>query len=464
MGWVEIRPNGNGDPRYQAKYRDVRGRKQAAGTFGSETAAKAAADVAEAKAHEGRGIDPRKGRQQFRKYVEDTWFPNHQLELRGRENYAIYLSAYIMPWFSKMKMIQVWPEDVREFVRHLQDKGVPVSSIEYSLTVLSAIFTTALNDQVVFLHPCKGVSAPTRAKRVRQIITPEQFDSFYENLPSDRWQLLMETDIELGLRWGELTELRPKDFDFPVGRVAVTQVVVELIKKHHPEGRFVVKDYPKDEEHREISFGPQLGRNIQAFIAEHGLGPDDLIFAMPPAEERAEPILRVVPDPESLGRTRPNEAGRTYRHGTKSAYSAGKCRCEHCKASYSIYRAERRSLGKDAKKHDGQPRRIRKVETDGHIPRRWFRDNVWLPARDAAALSDRVTPHSLRHAHASWLLAGGADIQRVKERMGHSSILTTQKYLHTLPDNENDPALDAFAKIRNRKKGGAGPKTEARGA
>jgi hypothetical protein len=30
--------------------------------------------------------------------------------------------------------------------------------------------------------------------------------------------------------------------------------------------------------------------------------------------------------------------------------------------------------------------------------------------------------------------------------------LTTQKYLHTLPDLENDVALDAFAKIRNRSK------------
>jgi len=38
---------------------------------------------------------------------------------------------------------------------------------------------------------------------------------------------------------------------------------------------------------------------------------------------------------------------------------------------------------------------------------------------------------------------------------GHASILTTQKYLHTLPDLENDVALDAFAKIRNRSKADA---------
>jgi site-specific recombinase XerD len=47
------------------------------------------------------------------------------------------------------------------------------------------------------------------------------------------------------------------------------------------------------------------------------------------------------------------------------------------------------------------------------------------------------------------MAAGGADLQVVKERLGHSSITTTEKYLHTLPDAD-DTALDAFAKIRDR--------------
>ena len=55
--------------------------------------------------------------------------------------------------------------------------------------------------------------------------------------------------------------------------------------------------------------------------------------------------------------------------------------------------------------------------------------------------------HDLRHAHASWLLAGGADIQTVKERLGHGSLRTTEKYLHTLPDTD-DTALDALRRTR----------------
>jgi integrase len=272
------------------------------------------------------------------------------------------------------------------------------------------------------------------------------------------WQLLVETDIESGLRWGELIELRPKDFTWATRVVTVSRVVVELGKRFHPTGgRFLVKDYPKDEEHRQVSLSPQLIKKIRAYIEQRGLGDDDLLFEMPAQAEK--PTLCVVPDPETLGWTEKNAAGRTYRHGTLSGYSAGKCHCEHCRASYAIYRAERRSKGKDS------PRTPRVVDTDGHIPRRWFRDNVWLPAREEAGLEGGVKVHSLRHAHASWLLAGGADIEVVKERLGHGSILTTQKYLHTLPDQEDDTALDAFAKIRNRKgKGSNKAQPEVRGA
>jgi site-specific recombinase XerD len=58
----------------------------------------------------------------------------------------------------------------------------------------------------------------------------------------------------------------------------------------------------------------------------------------------------------------------------------------------------------------------------------------------------------LLHAHASWLLAGGADLQVVKDRLGHGSLRTTEKYLHTLPDTD-ESAIEASDKIRNRQAG-----------
>jgi integrase len=47
-------------------------------------------------------------------------------------------------------------------------------------------------------------------------------------------RLLVETDIESGLRWGELTELRVKDLDFTTGIVTAARVAVELKAKTRP--------------------------------------------------------------------------------------------------------------------------------------------------------------------------------------------------------------------------------------
>jgi hypothetical protein len=57
-------------------------------------------------------------------------------------------------------------------------------------------------------------------------------------------------------------------------------------------------------------------------------------------------------------------------------------------------------------------------DTDGHIPRAWFRRNVWQPALAAADIGLKVRVHDLRHAHASWLIAGGADLQSSRSGSG----------------------------------------------
>jgi integrase len=111
----------------------------------------------------------------------------------------------------------------------MQQKRASAWVIQYCKgSILNAIFTTALNDQVTYIHPRRGVKIPSVPSAPRRIVTPEQFNLIYQALPDADLQLLIETYIESGLRWGELTELRVKNLENERLRATVAQLAAAL--------------------------------------------------------------------------------------------------------------------------------------------------------------------------------------------------------------------------------------------
>ncbi len=89
-------------------------------------------------------------------------------------------------------------------------------------------------------------------------------------------------------------------------------------------------------------------------------------------------------------------------------------------------------------------------------------DGLVARAVREAGITKRITPHSLRHTCATGLLQAGADLATVRDILGHATITTTARYLHSGFGRKVE-AVDALAKEWGGKSSFSPPTTASPG-
>lgn len=78
------------------------------------------------------------------------------------------------------------------------------------------------------------------------------------------------------------------------------------------------------------------------------------------------------------------------------------------------------------------------------MPKQWQQTVDKIIENNINLGRNKITTHSLRHTHASWLAQSGVDILHIKEQLGHKKIETTMRYAHLI-DNKRHEATKNIA-------------------
>jgi integrase len=121
------------------------------------------------------------------------------------------------------------PAEIRSAGTHATRRaaeGLSPRSIRKDHTMLHSIFKRAVRDQLIVTNPCEHTELPKIIAR-KTTLTPTEYGLLLGAIP-DPYQLLVETPIETGMRWGELVALRPRHIDFLRRSVTVEETIIEV--------------------------------------------------------------------------------------------------------------------------------------------------------------------------------------------------------------------------------------------
>ena len=388
-------------------------KRLSAGTWASESEARYHA----LRMENGGSESPSRANLTLSEYAE-KWLRTAELLPITKKGYESLWGRYLAPQIGSKRVSEVSTLEVRELLGELRAQGVGGATLAQIRACLGSLYKWLIEGQIAQTNPTQGIKVKVGKSDITNVVEPDEFKKIVGHLPTEGARLFAKFLVASGARFGEATEIRLKDFNFNTKEVFIQRRVSELGKARNNGSRFLVVDATKSGYKRSVVLPEALLLEIKAFVRANRIAKEELVFE----KSKVIPKGKIKDSRGTAKSSRPFvKDGKLFQHGTLRAYASGSCRCDDCKAIVREYRRSQRA--KSYQKGEVI------LDEPSHLPRDTWR-TIWNKAIAKSGMGWYPRTHDLRHANATQLLKNGVDVHEVKERLGHQSIKTTERYLH----------------------------------
>lgn len=201
----------------------------------------------------------------------DSWLAGRELKPRTQALYRDLLDALILPPLGTTRMDRLSPTSVRNWYAAL-DQGTPTRRA-HAYSLLRSIMTTAVQEDVVPVNPCRIRGAgSSRKQHDTKVASLTELEAIVAAMP-ERLQAMVLLAAWCGLRFGELAELRRGDVDLEAGVLRVQRAVTRA------PGQLWVGDPKSDAGRRPVAIPPHLVPLLEEHLGKYmGAEPGALLF------------------------------------------------------------------------------------------------------------------------------------------------------------------------------------------
>lgn len=260
--------------KWKARYRDPRGRSRSK-VFDRKIDADRFLERKGSEIQAGLFCDPALQRTRFEEWA-DEWLAGLAVQETTRRGYR-QARERLAPHFDGRKIGMIDRSTVRQFVRHLRDKGYAPKTVRATVSALKLILDLAVEGRAISENPAANLRLGKSRRHEPLFFNPEQIQRLvaHTDPPFDKFALF---DAYTGLRPSEVCGVKVKSLDLMRGRVRVAEVVNDVNGKAipGPTKTYAVRTVP-------------IPASVCAAMAEHlewrkqqlgrDLLPDDYVFA-----------------------------------------------------------------------------------------------------------------------------------------------------------------------------------------